>query len=197
MQRTSNETLSIKPGFCIGLCVAILVVPVQWLISWVCAAMIHELGHYLMLKILKIQICSRSIGLSGAVIRTGQMTLKQELLSALAGPLLGFCSMGLARWLPYIAICALIQNVYNILPLPGHDGSRVITCFLGLLLTESVAEAVLVAVRVFVLILLVGICLYLATRVSFGYLLMWFAVGVALKCFLVKIPCKDRKQIVQ
>ena len=197
MQRTSNETLSIKPGFCIGLCVAILVVPVQWLISWVCAAMIHELGHYLMLKILKIQICSISIGLSGAVIRTGQMTLKQELLSALAGPLLGFCSMGLARWLPYIAICALIQNVYNILPLPGHDGSRVITCFLGLLLTESVAEAVLVAVRVFVLILLVGICLYLATRVSFGYLLMWFAVGVALKCFLVKIPCKDRKQIVQ
>lgn len=197
MQRTSNEILSIKPGFCIALCVAILVVPVQWLISWVCAAMIHELGHYLMLKILKIQICSISIGLSGAVIRTGQMTLKQELLSALAGPLLGFCSMGLARWLPYIAICALIQNVYNILPLPGHDGSRVLKCFLGLLLTESVAEAVLVAVRVFVLILLVGICLYLATRVSFGYLLMWFAVGVALKCFLVKIPCKDRKQIVQ
>ena len=125
------------------------------------------------------------------------MTLKQELLSALAGPLLGFCSMGLARWLPYIAICALIQNVYNILPLPGHDGSRVLKCFLGLLLTESVAEAVSVAVRVFVLILLVGICLYLATRVSFGCLLMWFAVGVALKCVLVKIPCKDTKQIVQ
>ena len=197
MQRTSNEMLSIKPGFCIGLCVAILVVPVQWLISWMCAAMIHELGHYLMLKIQKLQICSITLGLGGAVIRTGQMTLKQELLSALAGPLLGFCSIGLARWLPYIAICALIQNVYNLLPLHGHDGSRVITCFLGLLLTESVAEAVLVAVRVFVLILLVGICLYLATRVSFGYLLMWLAVGVALKCFLVKIPCKDTKQIVQ
>ena len=197
MLRTSNEILTIKPGFCIGLCVAVLIVPVQWLISWVCAAMIHELGPYFMLKILKIQICSITLGLSGAVIRTGQMTMNQELLSALAGPLLGFCSMGLARWLPYIAICALIQNVYNILPLPRHDGSRVLRCFLGLLLTESVAEAVLVAVRVFVLILLVGICLFLATRVSFGYLLMWFAVGVALKCVLVKIPCKDTKQIVQ
>ena len=197
MLRTSNEILSIKPGFCIGLCVAVLVVPVQWLISWFCAAMIHELGHYLMLKIHKIQIYSVTLGLSGAVIHTGQMTLKQELLSALTGPLLGFCSMGLARWLPYIAICALIQNVYNILPLPGHDGSRVLKCFLVLLLTESVAEAVLVAVRVFVLILLVGICLFLATRVPFGYLLMWFAVGIALKCALVKIPCKDTKQIVQ
>ena len=70
MLRTSNEILSIKPGFCIGLCVAVLVVPVQWLISWVCAAMIHELGHYLMLKIQRIQIYSITLSLRGAVIRT-------------------------------------------------------------------------------------------------------------------------------
>ena len=197
MRRTSNERISIKPAFCIGLCVAILIVPAQWLISWICAALIHELGHYCMLHILKIQINSITVGPGGAVIRTGQMTRKQELLSALAGPILGFVAIGLSQWLPYIAICALIQNVYNLLPLPGHDGSRVIRCFLGLIFQENIADAVFLAIRTFVLILLVGVCLYFAARVSSGHLFIWFVVGIVLKCTIIKIPCKETKQIVQ
>ena len=60
--------------------ILILMVPIDWLLSAGCAAMIHELSHLLMIRFLGGSVKGIYIGPGGAEIRTGAMDLLQELL---------------------------------------------------------------------------------------------------------------------
>ena len=116
-----------KLYFIIPIC--LLIAPIKIFLSWIFAALIHEMGHILVLIILKVNILSITIGSFGASIRTENTAYWKELLCTMAGPLAGSILLLFARPQPLIALCAGLQTLFNLLPVPGLDGARVIRCF--------------------------------------------------------------------
>lgn len=197
MRMFRNVPITVKPEFCIYAALVLLLLPLNWTVSWMAAAVFHELCHWVALVLLKVDIYSVSIGLSGAEIETEHMMTHQEILSALAGPLGGALLVLPVRILPQLAICALIQSLYNFIPIYPLDGGRILRCAVFGLLKHKKAAAICKTAEVAVIVLL---------AFTAGYALIVYKLGIA-PCVLVvllllknktlKIPCKQPKQIVQ
>lgn len=110
--------------------VSVLFLPLKWLLGFAVAVTVHELSHYLALRMQKIPIYSVKISDCGVNIATEILTRKQEFLAAIAGPTGGLLFMLATHRLPYISVCALIQSLYNLLPIGNSDGARALTCLL-------------------------------------------------------------------
>lgn len=104
----------------------VLTLPLNWVFSAILAAAFHELSHLLMLRFLGIPIYALRIRAGGAVLDTGPMEPKEELLCALAGPLGSFLLVILIRITPRIAVCAFVQGLFNLIPLGNLDGDRIV-----------------------------------------------------------------------
>lgn len=191
-----NKQIQFKASFLFGVAVCILIVPIKWLLSWLAAVVAHEFSHYLALKIFNVQIYSISLSSSGVVIKTEPMPLYKEVISALAGPLGGFCILILARSIPVIAICAFFQSVYNFLPIYPLDGGRVLRCcFLNVFGCERGDRFYRRFECVFtILIVMFSVIFSLVIRLP---LLAAFASLLVFKDKQLKFPCKEGRQIVQ
>ena len=108
------------------LAVVLLTVPLTWIISWCISVAIHELGHLLMLWLLGVKIQGIRFGFKGALIYTEPMGNIRELLCALAGPLAGCSLLLLRRWMPLTSLFAFCHTFWNLIPLPGNDGARIL-----------------------------------------------------------------------
>ena len=78
--------LEISPSACFLGAVLLLLLPFQWLLGVLLAALLHEAGHLLALHILRARVVSIRIGCRGAEISVLPLLYWQELLAALAGP---------------------------------------------------------------------------------------------------------------
>ncbi len=107
------------------LALAILLLPLHWIMAAMLAATVHELGHYASLRLCGVPVHELRIGVGGASMRVGQMDRLQTVICALAGPASGLFLLLFARWLPRTAVCACIQSAYNLLPVYPLDGGRV------------------------------------------------------------------------
>ena len=192
-----NSTIRIFPSFCIGLCISLLLLPASWVCAWFLAAAIHELGHYIVLKVLHVPVLQIALCYNGAYIETGYMNRRSEFLSAAAGPLTGMVCVLLFRYSPQLAVCGFIQSAYNLLPFPDYDGGRMLKVILNCFLSSTCSETVY---RCFVLVLsivfvLLGIYLWLF--MGLGFMFFLFGAMPVIKSYIVKIPCNGMKQIVQ
>ena len=134
MQIFQDKQIHFELSFLFWSAVCVLIIPLEWLFSWIIAVTIHELSHYLILKLCRVQIYAISITSSGAIIETEPMPVYKEIISALAGPLGGLCVLSLARYFPVVAICAFFQSIFNLLPIYPLDGGRALhCCFLKML----------------------------------------------------------------
>lgn len=131
MQTCHNRSISVAPGFLIQLAAGILLLPAYWVVAWAVAALFHELCHYIALKLCGVHVFSLRIGLSGAIIETEAMLPKQELISSLAGPVGGILLISLLHICPEIAICALLQSLFNLLPIYPFDGGRALSSLIS------------------------------------------------------------------
>ncbi len=114
----------------------LLLLPLKWLIAAMVAAAFHEFCHWGMIFLCKGRVTGFNIGTYGAVMQVEELPTYKELLCALAGPLGGLCLVFFAKWIPRTAFCALIQSVYNLLPLFPLDGGRIMKCTFQLFLPE-------------------------------------------------------------
>lgn len=190
MKRTC---LNIQPSCWLVAVLALVILPIRWVIAWFLAVVIHELGHYVALKILAVGVNSVSVRLSGAYMHTAPMTLVQETVVAAMGPVFSLLLVLLSPLVPYTTCCAFFQLLFNLLPLNGFDGWRVLGNCLKLVLPDKHAVTVMKAIQ---FIFLAGICV-VALWLQWGALI--FAVGLVLlmRGGLATFPCKRRKQIVQ
>ena len=117
--------------------VLILMLPLNWVLAVFMAALIHELCHFAVLRILRVPVFAMRIGGRGAAMETGSMTQFQELLCTLAGPVGSFMLLLLVRIFPRLAICGLIQGIYNLIPLYPMDGGRIARCAIAVLRGKS------------------------------------------------------------
>ena len=161
---------SVQPIFFIFIALSFFCLPAQWVFGWLIAAGIHELFHLLMMWILKIQIRSIRLSVSGAVIATGAVTSFQEFLCALAGPMGGLLGLLLTKVMPHVAVCAAIQSLYNLLPVYPLDGGRAIKCMVTHFLGGELADRITKALTIIVLFLLGSSAVLVTYRYQLGLL---------------------------
>lgn len=143
----------VLPEFYIFLSVMLLLLPLPWLFAALGAGFLHELGHYLSVKAFRIPVYRILLGAGGARMKTGAMNPPQSVLCASAGPFVGGLLFLLFPILPRVAVCGLLQTVYNILPFPDFDGSRILRGILTMLVGEKRAKKILPVFSVGIIII--------------------------------------------
>jgi len=175
------------------LALLLLTVPINWLLAFFVAAAVHELFHYLALRLLGGQTRGFTIRPGGAVLSVAGLTPGKELLCALAGPLGGLLLLMLYRYFPRVAICAALQSVFNLLPILPLDGGRAWSCVLTLVFGEEAAAKWQRVTEITFCCLLVVACVALKT----GIAAVLITILVILRALSRKIPCKLRLPGVQ
>ncbi len=185
------------PFFLIFASFLLLTLPLRWLIAAVLAAAFHEFCHLAVVWLIRGKAEKLSIGVGGAVIDAGCLSTGQELICALAGPAGSLSLILVARWIHVTALCALVQGLYNLLPVYPLDGGRALRCFLKLLAGENVAQKLCQAAECVTigLILLLGIGA--AVILKLGFFPLVIAVWMCLRVLGRKIPCKAAQLGVQ
>lgn len=107
---------------------AILLIPLKWAFALLVAAAIHEGAHLLALWAMDIPIGGMRITPGGMKLSVDPMNPVCELIAAAAGPLGSLLLMSLANRFPELALCGLIQGIYNLIPVMESDGSRILEC---------------------------------------------------------------------
>lgn len=134
-----NKRVTIAPEACILGGLFLLLVPLPWLAAWIVAAVVHELGHIVFIRLCGGTIQHFRLSLGGALLEVTGMSYGRELLCSLAGPIFGLLLVGLLHRFPRLAICALVQSAYNLLPVFPLDGGRALRSLLSRFVPLSIA----------------------------------------------------------
>ena len=121
-------SFKVKPEAYIFLAILILTVPVPWVAAALFAAYIHELCHIIVIILSNSCVYSIVVGASGAKLYTSPLSRFQELFCAAAGPCGSLLLLCFYKWIPRIALCGLIQGLFNLLPFYPMDGGRIFRC---------------------------------------------------------------------
>ena len=128
--------VQISTGIYFFLPAAILLLPLRWLLGWTFAVCIHELGHYLALRICEVPIFGLRLSPMGVTMETGDLERLEIIFCALAGPLFALLFTVLSPVLPCTAVCILFQSLYNLLPIYPLDGGRAMRAILSRFLSD-------------------------------------------------------------
>jgi len=167
----------------------LLLLPLDWLMAAVFAAVFHELCHMVALKLKGGSVHSIHIHWNGCVIEADRIGQIHPIFSILAGPLGSLSLLFLRRIAPQIAVCGFIQGLYNLIPLMPLDGGRLFCEILYRICPEK-TENIMQVSEVFLRICIVAVILFLTYS---DYLSPFPAFGFVLwniRSALRKIPCK-------
>lgn len=178
----------------------------SYLLPTVIAVALHELGHIIAARILKIRISSLEITILGARMETvGEISYKKEFLFALGGPLFGALTFAVCyplRSLPnvfpplsdfflFLSLISLALALFNLIPLPSLDGSRLIKCLLKHLLPLDTAERIMRIIGFFSLFTLWLFSAYLVIKTSGGLEMLIFCAIFFAKSFIFDNEKRD------
>ena len=162
----------------------LLLVPIQWCLGLVLAISVHELGHLLLLYVLKIPIHGVELHATGVRIHASQIGRGEELVCAAAGPLASFCAAFVwKRVFPEMALCAMVQGYFNLLPVYPMDGGRILRCL--------APDAVCGAMEIIALILLWGWGIWSGLGRDICFFTMLPAIASTIRVIPGKFPCKE------
>lgn len=191
-----DKSVDFSPGFCICAALALLILPLRWILAWGAASALHELGHYLALKICGVQVFRISVSGGGAVMTTEAMSAGRELICAVAGPVVSLGLSLLLDWMPLVALCGFVQGFFNLIPVMPFDGGRAVGSLLELWIPDRKARVMEWLERIVCfLILALGIWSWVVLNMGAGAVLA--CVFLFQKVHPIKIPCKPAGKGVQ
>lgn len=173
------------PLGCIALAAALLILPLRFLLAAVAAAAVHEGCHYGAIRLCGGRIYAVRMGVGKTVIETEPLEGLKGILCAGAGPAGSLALLVLAKPFPLLALCGLVQGLYNLLPIYPMDGGRMLRCLLELAaprIGAKAAETVGWAASAGVL----ALCAYGAFRLKCAALLLLAAPIAAAKAVSAK-----------
>lgn len=187
------QRLDIGPGWVALMCLLYYVNPAGVFWSFFLAAACHEFGHAAALTLLGVRIDGLRLRLDGAVLRTGPMDYRRELICALAGPAANLAAWAVRRQLPMFAVISLCLAVFNLLPVWPLDGGRVLRAALLLHFRESFARNAAAVVGVVTCALLMGAAFWMSAGLHGG---LWPILAAAIlllrSCMASLDECKNR-----
>lgn len=172
---------NISVGFCISLALMILLVPFPWLMAMLLAALLHEMGHLLAIRILCKEHRRIKLTIGGARISLPETSHMQELICALSGPVVGFMMLFFLNVFPKLSVCALCQSLYNLLPIYPLDGGRVMKSLLYMLCSPPVASKIMSVITWIFRILLIGIGIAVCIYAERGFLILIICILTVLR----------------
>lgn len=161
----------------------LLLVPLDWFLAAVIAAAVHEMGHVLAVRFCGGSIHGVKIGIGGTVLESGPLCPGKGILCALAGPAGSFLLLLLLPWMPKVAICALAQGLFNLIPVNPLDGGRAINLWVEALRSGRTISTILdwLGVVVAVTLGLIGVW-----KLGLGLLPMILPGKILLEKYLAK-----------
>ena len=143
------------------------------------SAIIHECGHLIAISstqkpgLLKAHI-------SGFRIKVSDMSYKEELIVAAAGPLINIGVWGIlaffhknaayGNYLCTFGVINLLTALSNLLPIEGYDGYKILSCLGALLLDDaSACEKILFGISFVFSSIMCFLSLYLILKLGEGY----------------------------
>ena len=185
------------PRLFVSFAITLLILPLPWCIVFLLSAGFHEVCHLLALHLCGCQSPRFHIGPGGAVIHVAPLSIGKALFCTLAGPLGQLSLLALARWFPRLALCAIAQAIYNLLPLNDLDGGHALQYLLESFLPISTAESICLLIHGATLLFLCIIAIYATFILHLGMIPMIFAGVLLIKTTNGKIPCKSKSLRVQ
>ncbi len=187
---------SVHPVTYLVLTFAIFTVPISWVIAWLVAGLIHELGHYIAITLLGKRIYGMRICWNGIVLETEELERKRW-ICALAGPLAGAVLIFFCRWFPRLAVCAFVQSAVNLLPIFPADGGQFVFGMLSLWLSYSVAKRITLTISAVLVVLLLLAALYILFEFSGKLVSLCLLMVLLAKLARIRFSCKDDRILVQ
>ena len=151
--------LFIEPVFFLYTALLVLILPLKWLLSAFLAAAFHELCHIFLIYLLGGNISKIRLHPFGAEITANLSDCFQELLASAAGPFGSFHLLFFSNHIPEIALCGLVQGIYNLLPLYPMDGGRILFCILSMISPLN-ANQICRILRIVSLLFLIGVSIW-------------------------------------
>lgn len=175
----------------------LLTLPIDWIVSVLCAAIFHELCHIGLVYLLGGKVHGLQIGINGARIEAELDGALREAICVLAGPLgsmlltIAFC-----KALPKLAICAGVQCIFNLLPIYPLDGGRLLNILLMKFVPKH-AESFQQKVELGTILMLSMGLITLSVHYSMGLSPMLLSLIMGIKWIRRKRPCKQTENTVQ
>ena len=188
--------LDLAPGFYVLLAAALLLVPIRWLLSWIIAAAVHELCHYIMVLLVGGKVQGLCISGLGARMRAVIGSNWKEVFCVAAGPVGGLLLLFTARWTPCLALCGLIQSAYNLIPIYPLDGGRIVGGVLKLVFPRY-HKGITTVVDTATMFVMIAGGVYLMIIWKLGILPLILMVSILSQKRIIKIPCKAGRLRVQ
>lgn len=190
MAQGSSMKVYVSSMACVYLSLILLAIPLRWVFAWVFAAGFHELLHVIALWLYGIKIEHIEIGLYGAKIQTLDLAPDQMVICALAGPLGGVLLLSLWRYFPRLALCALAQTLFNLVPILPLDGGQALQGLLRLILPERWVNTANKAIEFILFTALTAVSILAIVTWKLGILPLLLTTALAIHRKNRKIPCK-------
>lgn len=175
-----SERIRVAPSVPALLAVLLLLFPPVLLLAFLSAALLHELGHYTALRLMKGSVKVLTITPLGAEMTVeGQLSYPKELLLAAAGPMVNLLlAVGLShlgsRWeLCYLfGGVHLVLGIFNLLPILPLDGGMLLWNAAAWCTEPYTADRISVIVGLFASVLLSGAALWMLLHGGSPFLLI-------------------------
>jgi stage IV sporulation protein FB len=158
------SSIHLDGRLCLLLALMLLLLPLQWVLAAMLAALVHELFHAAVILLLGGQIYGIHLSASGIRMEVAPMSPGREVLGALAGPLGSAVLTLFVPIAPRIALCAAVHCLFNLLPLFPLDGGRILRNLLSLYLPARWAELIFIKSQHLLRVSILALCFLASLR---------------------------------
>lgn len=182
--------MRVSVSFWLLVLAAVIVSPIQVVVSVLLAAALHECGHLAILRLFRIPVEGLRLTALGAVLYADgarRLSYGRELLVTLAGPAVNlFCALLAGAFAKYLAVlyvfagANIILCAYNLLPIPPLDGGRALYLVTAFFFGPMVGDAAVAVVGTAGALSLLVLGIYLSVVSGSGMFFLLAAVSLLL-----------------